>query len=1607
MLENRGTSELLSSSQNQSKPMKSPTPNVCLWNLPLFLAAIAVVGANPSAPAYAQPIVPAPDGTNTVVTPDGNQIDITGGQTSGDRTNLFHSFTQFNLDSGQTANFISIPEIRNILGRITGGDPSRINGLIQVIGSNANLFLINPAGIIFGSSASLNVPAAFMATTANGIGFGTNFFNATGANNYNILNGTPTAFAFTMSQPGSIINAGNLTVGTGQNLALVGGTVVNTGQLTAPAGQITLLSVPGERTVRLSQPGFLLSLDVTPPGGNQPNQWTLPILSLPQLLTGGTGGNATGVNINEKGQVVLTGSGIAIPTDAGTTIVAGSLDTSGNTGGTVQVLGNKVGLVSANINAAGTNGGGNVLVGGDYRGQGTVPNASRTFVDQNSTISVDSFTAGNGGRAIVWADKATDFYGSISAKGGSNSGNGGFVEISGKDTLFFAGKVDLTAPNGKTGTLLLDPKDIIIVGGIEAPNDGELTDNQILAGDSPGATFTISEAALESLPNDANIILEATDNITIESLSNGVLNLKAITGSIAFKADTDNDGVGSFSMQPGDTIQTKGGAVSISGASLNIGGISVKNTANTPLPNGSDINLTATKGEINIKGDVISRIFVSTPAGNGGAIAISANGDIVAKGAIQSRSIELPGAAKAGNGGPISITTATGNINVNQLQTFSRIGTSSQAVPGNGGNITVNTNSGNIIVNGEVLSASLNDSSDNTGDGGSINITSRGGSIAIDAPLRSYSESGKAGEIRLEADNDITVNGSINSTSISGNGGAIALTAKNNITVSELSSYTSGLNNGGNITLNAGNTITAGKIDSTGAPGSGNISLTANEIDLVGLARETTPTIKGRGTLQLQAATPSQNIAINGISDTGKDTLDITQSELASLVNGFGGIVIGGSSTSGAITLANDVTFKDPIILNAFGAGGSLSTNSFTISGQDNARIVLLADGNITTSNINNPGRPITITSTNGNINTKAGTIKSEISIGNGGQVSLTTLSPTGTITTGDILTGSADGDGGSISINTAGGAISTSNLESRTFYVGTGGNVTLNAKGGSITTGNIDSYSNVSSKVGGDIRIDNASTIATGNLNAASGGILDAPKGGLISLNATDNITTGNIQTRDNNVELNGPITLTNNLAVCIIGPDYVCGNSSGNITFGGTVNGNYNLLLDAGKGDITFKGALGNTVALGNLTLNSTGTTRFDNTVNAASVTTNPGGTTQIKGNVTTTAEAGQIYNDNVEVIGNIILTGDEINFGGTVAGKGNLTLQPWAKDLAIALGSATDTGAGTLDLTAAEINALQDGFSSITIGRTDSTANITIPNDVTFKDPVTIQTGAGAIAATATITGTGNAAITLSANGNINNRNITARAGIGISSTSGTIDTSAGTLDAANNEGDGGAIALNAAGNITTDNITSSSTAGAGGNITLRSQTGAITAGNLNASGTTKGGTITVETPVQITTRQINSSASIGDGGNVSLDPKGDIQVDFINAQGGAEGRGGTVDITTARFFRALSIFTDRNGIESSISTAGGTGGGSIAIRHGGGANTAFVVLRDPNNDNTVDNTNNGTRGNITAGTGSQETVTPGSYFGPFTQGLTQVITTPGNSPPPTNPNNPTNP
>jgi filamentous hemagglutinin family protein len=274
----------------------------------LLLFLLLLISVNPDGgikQVQAQSITPDHDGTGTVITaPDGNQFTITGGTQAGG--NLFHSFQQFGLTPGQIANFLAHPNIQNILGRVVGGEASVINGLIQVTGSNANLYLMNPAGIVFGGNASLNVPASFTATTATGIGFGNAWFNAIGHNNYAALLGTPDAIAFNTTQPGSLVNLGHLAVPAGQDLNLLGGTVLNAGTLTAPGGTIRVAAVPGSSLVRLSQANQLLSLEINPLQTSAPTN--LQPASLPQLLTGGNLGHAATVVVNPDGSVQLTGA---------------------------------------------------------------------------------------------------------------------------------------------------------------------------------------------------------------------------------------------------------------------------------------------------------------------------------------------------------------------------------------------------------------------------------------------------------------------------------------------------------------------------------------------------------------------------------------------------------------------------------------------------------------------------------------------------------------------------------------------------------------------------------------------------------------------------------------------------------------------------------------------------------------------------------------------------------------------------------------------------------------------------------------------------------------------------------------------------------------------------------------------------------------------------------------------------------------------------------------------------------------------------------------------------------------------------------------------------
>ena len=718
--------------------LQRSTPVQCLVLIGLLLGSNGKI-----LPAQAE-ISPANDGTGTIVNPAGNHLDITGGQLSGDGANLFHSFTRFGLDQGQTANFLANPNLQNILGRVTGGEASLINGLLQISGGSPNLYLMNPAGIVFGSNASLNLPAAFTATTASKIGLGNQEFPAIGSVNYAALVGTPDSFAFA-AQAGTIVNAANLLVNPGQSLTLLGGTVVNTGSLTAPDGEVTIVAVPGSHLVKLNQAGSLLSLEFSPL--TQAPNFNIQPPNLPQLLTGGNASNATGLTVNADGTVQLSGSGIEIPTAAGTAIVAGNISVAGETAtAQINIVGTQVGLVGANLNASGSDGGGTIRIGGDYQGQGQIPNADRVVVTADSTITADALEQGQGGRVIVWADDHTRFAGNLSAQGGPAGGDGGFAEVSGKNTLSFEGRVDLTAAQGQTGTLLLDPTSITIEPGSNNPSDlPSGGGSQLLFTDNPGGASTVNNGTLNAAL--ANVLLQSSGSITFNApiaiTTSGVGLTAEALGDITVNASITTQGGNVFlnalpssSSSSGTvfinnaTISTNGGAITLQGASRT--GSSFQDgviLSNAQLNSGS--------GTITLQGTGTPGIAISgggTPGGTG----ISATGTTIQS---TSGAISLTGTggaggdgllASGGSGGTgISITNTTiqstsGAISLTGTGKQGGLGDNSSGFgssifAGFGGNGIRSTSSTVQSTNGPISFTA-------TGGGGGVGVNTRSGS---------------------------------------------------------------------------------------------------------------------------------------------------------------------------------------------------------------------------------------------------------------------------------------------------------------------------------------------------------------------------------------------------------------------------------------------------------------------------------------------------------------------------------------------------------------------------------------------------------------------------------------------------------------------------------------------------------------------------------------------------------------------------------------------------------------------------------------------------------------------------------------------------------------
>src|ERR1051326_3291195 len=421
-----------------------------------------------------------PSATKSVITQTTNKTIIT--------------WSAFGIPAGSTVQFVQPGKSSVALNRVTGRSVSNILGDLI---ANGQVWLINPAGVFFGPGAQVDV-AGLMATTSdikNGDFLSGNYQFGIGSSNPNA----------------SIVNQGTIRTASGGSVVLAGGRVDNQGLIEAQLGQVVLA---GAKTFAVDFQGDkLLSFQVTGAVDQRPtnadgspanalvtNEGTVSASGGTVLITARAAKNIIDNVINSSGIVEATsaksvnGEIVLDGGDTGLVTVTGSLDASGKgtgeTGGTVKVLGDQVLLADgAKVDVSGDAGGGTALVGGNFHGVGPEQNASVTVISTNATINADAITTGNGGKVAVWSEQYTEFYGTVTARGGTLAGNGGFVETSSRSILHAFGTVNVGAPYGTAGTWLLDPANVTI----EA-NSGTVT-----SGTFSGGTFTPGASATDSI----------------------------------------------------------------------------------------------------------------------------------------------------------------------------------------------------------------------------------------------------------------------------------------------------------------------------------------------------------------------------------------------------------------------------------------------------------------------------------------------------------------------------------------------------------------------------------------------------------------------------------------------------------------------------------------------------------------------------------------------------------------------------------------------------------------------------------------------------------------------------------------------------------------------------------------------------------------------------------------------------------------------------------------------------------------------------------------------------------------------------------------------------
>jgi filamentous hemagglutinin family protein len=744
------------------------------------------------------------DGTvNTQVTQNGNLAEITGGETRG--SNLFHSFRDFSVGTGETASFLNSNDIANIFSRVTGGNISNIDGLIRANGS-ANLFLINPAGIIFGENARLDVGGSFLGSTADSVLFEDGEFSATDLNNPPVLTINAPIGLNLRDNPQPIVNRSQapdssglglvegFQASPGKNLALIGGDVnIERAVLAASGGRIELGGLSAAGTVNLNSDGSFSFPEGVAKSNVSLNN-ALVDVSRSEEGDGSLAVNAKNLELKERSQLgagiqsVSIGGDLGSPDDQAGDIFINATD---------KIILDEFSRIS------------NSVALGDIGEPGDINIITNSLsLTNGSTIFANTFGAANSGTVRIKAtDISADGFGNVSGifstiEQGATGNSGGIDITTANLSLTNGAKVDSsTSARGNAGKINIITKNLSITNGsyLNASTFGE--------GDA------------------GNIKINASDAISIDGSQN-----PSFTGIASQVGETATGNAGGIDMTTKNLSVTNGGEISTDtfgegnagDLTINVENFTVKNSNVSAFTNGigNAGNLTVNASKfVELSGEVRDQNGKTTsPGGLFTDVSIKGQG----KGGnltIDTKRLSVSDGSKVqastfgeGNSGYLTIRASDIDVfetpiyNVYSTGIFAEV---SQAISSDSPNIILargKGNAGNLTIETERLRIR---------DGGQVSVSTYG--------------EGNAGTLTVKASDSIEVSGIIQ------NANELEISKGESFLAAEVKQGATG--RGGNLKIETGQLkianegrISVSSLDESGT--AGNLDIIADSIQL-------------------------------------------------------------------------------------------------------------------------------------------------------------------------------------------------------------------------------------------------------------------------------------------------------------------------------------------------------------------------------------------------------------------------------------------------------------------------------------------------------------------------------------------------------------------------------------------------------------------------------------------------------------------------------------------------------------------------------------------------------------------------------------------------------